>query len=167
MAGYELRCAFLANHHILIKKLDVEDLLPDCVSRGLLTLDEQELILHEATASQKTDRFLTIIHRRGQQNTGVFDELLKLLSDEDVTSGQLLDDVLIQIRTDSVDPEIQARFVNQQRCGGDQPLSLQSIEDKIVNTLTVNEILPQLISRGVVSMQENELVRSASVYLQH
>ena len=47
MAGDELRCAFLANHHILVKKLDVEALLPDSISRGLLTLDEQELISHE------------------------------------------------------------------------------------------------------------------------
>ena len=164
MAGDELRCAFLANHHILVKRLDVEALLPDCISRGLLTLDEQELISHEVTSSQKTDRFLTIIHRRGQQRTGIFDELLKLLYDEDVTSGQLFDDVLIQIRADAVDPNIQARFsVNEQRWCGDQPLSPQTIEDKIVKTLAVNEILPQLISRGVVSMQENEIIRSVSL----
>ena len=25
-----LQCAFLANHHILVKKLDTEALLPDC-----------------------------------------------------------------------------------------------------------------------------------------
>lgn len=159
--GYDLRCGFLANHHVLVKKLDIEALLPDCVSHGLLTLDEQELISHEAISSQKTDRFLTIIHRRGQHNTDVFNELLKLLSDEDVTSGQLLDDVLIQIRKDSVDPNIQARFFKEQK-SGDQPLSPQSIEDKIVKTLSVNEILPQLISHGVVSMQENELIRSVS-----
>ena len=72
MAGDELRCAFLANHHILVKKLDVEALLPGSISRGLLTLDKQELV----TSSQKTDRFLTIIHRRGQQNADVFEELL-------------------------------------------------------------------------------------------
>ena len=165
MAGDELRCAFLANHHILVKRLDVEALLPDCISRGLLTLDEQELVSHEVTTSQRTDRFLAIIHRRGQQSTGIFNELLKLLSDEDVTSGQLLDDVLIQIRADSVDPNIQARFsINEQMCG-DQPLSPRSIEDKIVKTLVVNEILPQLISHGVVSMQENEIIRSVSLIL--
>ena len=77
-------------------------------------------------------------------------------------SGQLLDDVLRKIRADSVDPNIQARFsVNEQMCG-DQPLSPRSIEDKIVKTLVVNEILPQLISHGVVSMQENEIIRSVS-----
>lgn len=162
MAGDKLRCAFLANHHILVKRLDVETLLPDCISRGLLTLDEQEVVLHEVTSSQKTDRFLTIIHRRGRQNADIFDELLKILSDEDVTPGQLLDDVLAQIRADSADANIQARFSacdNEQRCG-DQRLSLQRIEEKIVETLAVNEILPQLISRGVVSMQENEIIRS-------
>jgi hypothetical protein len=161
MAGDELRCAFLANHHILVKRLDVEALLPDCISCGLLTLDEQQLVSHEVTATQKTDRFLTIIHRRGRQNTGVFDELFKLLSDENVTAGQLLDDVVVQIRADSVDPNIQSRFtILNEQSYGNQPFSLQSIEDKI-KTLAVNEILPQLISRGVVSMQENEMIRSA------
>ena len=91
-------------------------------------------LFHMKSPHPRKHRFLTIIHRRGQQSTDGFDELLRLLSDEDVTSGQLLDDVLIQIRADSVDPNIQARFsVNEQRCG-DQPLSPQSIEDKIVKT---------------------------------
>ena len=163
MARHKLRCAFLANHHMLIKKLDTEALLPDCISRGLVTLDEQELISHEATGSQKTDRLLTIIHRRGQLNLDVFDKLLELLSDRDVTSGQLLDKVVKQIRADSVDPEVQARFTNE--LDGDKPLYLCSIEDKIIKTLTVNEVLPQLISNGVVSIQENELIRSVSTSL--
>lgn len=164
MAGRKLRCAFLANHHILIQRLDVEAILPDCISLGLLTLEDQELIRHETTGSQKTDRFLTIIHRRGQQTPDVFNELLKLLSDEDVTSGQVLDDVLKRIREDSEDPNIQARFASQLR-NEDEPLSLENIEDRIIKSLTVNEVLPQLISQGVVTIQENELIRQVSMSL--
>ena len=78
-----------------------------------------------------------------------------------MTSGQLLDNLLIQIRADSIDANIQARFA-EQTCG-DQSLTLHTIEDKIVKTLAVNEIL-QLISRGVVSMQENEIIRSVPYY---
>ena len=149
----DLRSAFLASHDVLIKKLDTEALLPDCVSHGLITLGEQELISREPTGSQKTDRFLSIIHRRAQQKPGTFEELLKLLSE---SSGQLLDGVLKQIRADSTDPSIQARFTSDR----DKPISQRKhVEDKIVESLSVNEVLPLLISRGVVTLQENELIQ--------
>ena len=150
----DLRSAFLANHHILVKKLDTEALLPDCISRGLITLDEQEVIL-QATGSQKTDRFLTIIHRRGQQKPRAFDELFEVLSE---SSGQLLDDVLEQIKADSVDPAIQARFASD--VDKNKPISQRKyIEDRIIETLSVSEVLPLLISHGVVNLQQNELIR--------
>ena len=151
----DLRSGFLANHHILVKRLDTEDLLPDCISHGLITLEEQELISHEITGPQRTDRFLSVIHRRGQQKPDTFDELLKLLSE---SSGQLLDDVLEQIRVDSVDPDIQARFASD--VDRDKPLSQgKHLEDKIIESLSVNEVLPLLISHGVVSLKDNESIR--------
>jgi hypothetical protein len=151
----DLRSAFLASHDILVKKLDTDALLPGCVSHGLITLDEQELISREPTGSQKTDRFLSIIHRRAQQKPGTFEELLKLLSD---SSGQLLDGVLKQIRADSTDPTIQVRFTSD--VDRDKPISQRKhIEDRIIESLSVNEVLPLLISHGVVTLQENELIR--------
>ena len=151
----DLRSAFLANHHILVEKLDTEALLPDCVSRGLLTLDEQELISCEATGSQKADRFLTIIHRRGQQKPHIFNELFEVLLE---SSGQLLDIVLEQIKADSVDPDIQARFASD--VVRKKPISQRKyIEDSIIESLSVKEVLPLLISHGVVSLQESELIQ--------
>lgn len=151
----DLRSGFLANHDILVKKLDTEALLPDCISRGLITLEEREFISNEATGPQKTDRFLTIIHRRAQQKPDTFDELLVLFSE---SSGQLLDDVLKQIREDSVDPAVQARFTSD--VDKDKPISQRKhIEDKIIESLNVNEVLPLLISHGVVSLKDNESIR--------
>ena len=150
----DFRSAFLASHHILVKKLDTEALLPDCISRGLITLDEQEGIL-QATGSQKADRFLTIIHRRGQQKPRTFEELFEVLSE---SSGQLLDVVLEQIKADSVDPTIQARFASD--VDKNKPISQRKyIEDRIIESLSVNEVLPLLISHGVVNLQQNELIR--------
>ena len=151
----DFRSAFLANHDVLVKKLDTEALLPGCVSQGLITLEEQELIKREPTGSQKTDQFLSIVHRRAQQKLGTFEELLKLLSE---SSGQFLDGVLKQIRADSTDPSIQARFTSD--VDTYKPISQgEHVEDKIIESLSVNEVLPLLISRGVVTLQENELIR--------
>ena len=155
MATADLRSAFLASHHILVKKLDTNALLPDCIPRGLITFEEQDEILRESTGKQKTDRFLSIIHRRAQQKPGTYDELMKVFSQ---SSGQLLDEVLRKIREDSVDPSIQARFASD--VDRNKPISQRkNIEDRIIKSLSVNEILPLLISYAVVTLQENEQIR--------
>ena len=158
--GDLLRCGFLANHHVLTKKLDTEALLPDLISIGLISLEEQEVIRHEVTGSQKTDRFLTILHRRGSVDPDVFTRLYRLLSDEAVTAGQRLGEVLRQIKRDSSDEEVRARFVySSGRLDAGDTVSLREFEDKIVNALTVSEVLPQLVSFGIVDPSENDVIR--------
>ena len=157
---FDLRYGFLANHHVLTKKLDTEALLPDLISSGLISLEEEELILHEITGSQKSDRLLMILHRRGSVNPDIFDKLFKLLSDDSVSSGQLLGDVLKKIQADSCDETVKARFLysTKELMVGDN-VSLRHFEDKIVNALTVSEVLPQLVSYGIVNLSENDLIR--------
>ena len=161
MAGQlEWRRGFLANHHTLTKRLDTEAVLPDLISFGLVSLEEKELILHEVTGSQKTDRLLTILHRRGTVTPNVYDKLFKLLSDESIVAGQLLEDVLTKIKVDSCDEQVKARFAysSGELKAGDS-VSLRHFEDKIVNGLTVSEVLPQLISFGIVDLSENDRIR--------
>lgn len=159
-----LRLGFLANHHVLTKKLDTESLLPDLISSGLISFEERELISHEVTGSLKTDRLLTILHRRGTVNPDIFNNLFDLLSDESVTAGQLLDDVLKKIKADSCDDEVIDRFAYSSGAlkVGDN-VSLRNFEDDIVSALTVNEVLPQLVSYGIVNLSENDLIRYISV----
>ena len=155
-----LRLGFLANHHILTKKLDTDSLLPDVLSSGLISFEERELISHEVTGTLKTDRLLTILHRRGTVNPDIFSKLYDLLSDESVTAGQLLDDVLKQIKADSYDDGVTARFVYSSGAlkVGDS-VSLRNFEDDIISALTVSEVLPQLVSYGIVNLSENDLIR--------
>jgi hypothetical protein len=155
-----LRLGFLANHHVLTKKLDTDSLLPDLISSGLISFEERELISHEATGSLKTDRLLTILHRRGTVNPGIFSKLFDLLSDESVTAGQLLDYILKQIKADSCNDEVIARFAYSSGAlkVGDS-VSLRNFEDDIISALTVSEVLPQLVSYGIVNLSENDLIR--------
>lgn len=156
----DLRCGFLASHHILTKRLDTEALLPDLISAGLISLDEKELILHEVTSLQKTDRLLTILHRRGIVNQSIYDKLFELLSDKSVSAGQLLDNVLKKIKLDSRDEQVKARFdYSPGELKAGDSVSLRRFEDRIVNCLTVSEVLPQLISFGIVGLSENERIR--------
>lgn len=157
---FNLRYGFLANHHLLTKKLDTEALLPDLISCGLISPEEEQLILHEVTGSQKNDRLLMILHRRGTVDSGIFDKLFKLLSDESVSAGQLLEDVLEKIKADSRDEVVKSRFgYSTSKLEVGDNVSLRHFEDKIVDALTVSEILPQLVSYGIVNLSENVLIR--------
>ena len=155
-AQRDLRCGFLANHHSLVKKLDTDALLPDLISHGLITPDEKELISHETTGSQKTDRFLTSLHRRGTVDSSVYQKLLDLLSDESVAAGQFLSEVVKQIKADSSDENVKARFTNSDLREGDGDWN---DEDNVVKSLSVKEVLPQLVSYGVVTWNENDRIR--------
>lgn len=153
----DLRRGFLANHHILTKKLDTDALLPDLISLGLISPEENEVIKHEVTGAQKTDRLLMILHRRGSVNPEIFDKFLKLLSDESVAAGQLLDDVVKKVRSDSSNEKVKNRFAYSTGEVGN--VSLWHFEDKIIRALAVSEVLPQLVSYGIVNLSENELIR--------
>ena len=159
MADSDLRCGFLASYHSLTLKLDTEALLPHLISSGLITPDEKEEIVNgAATGSQKTDRLLMIVHRRGKGDPTVFSRLYDLLSDRSVNSGQLLDGVLEQIRRDACDPEVKVRFSRApQRKSVSSMLS--SVESSVAESLTVDEFLPQFISGGILTTEENEVIR--------
>ena len=158
MAGTQpnLRYGFLANHQTLLKRLDTEALLPYCISRGLITPEQEELIKQEPTGSDKADRFLMILHRRASVDCKVYDELLALISDKTVAAGQILDDVLRKIEKDSRDPNVQARFDGGSKTGS---VSLRTPEDTVTQALIVSEVLPQLVSYGVVTCEENDIIR--------
>ena len=159
MAGTppNLKYGFLANHHILLKRLDTEALLPYFISRGLITPEQEELIKREPTGRDKADRFLMILHRRASVHCTVYDELLTLLSDKNVAAGQILDDVLRKIGEDSRDPNVQARFDGGSKTGSD--VSLRTSEDTVTQALIVSEVLPQLVSYGVVTCEESDIIR--------
>lgn len=158
MAGTRsnLRYGFLANHQILVKRLDTEALLPYFISRGLITPEQEELIKGEPTGRHKADRFLMILHRRASVDCEVYDELLAFLSDKTVAAGQVLGDVLGKIEEDSRDPNVQARFDGGSTTGN---VSIRTSEDAITQALIVNEVLPQLVSYGVVTCEENDIIR--------
>ena len=151
-----LRSGFLASHHILLKRLDTEALLPYFISRGLITIEQEELIKREPTGPNKADRLLMILHRHGSVDSKVYDELLALLSDKTVAAGQVLDDVLRKIKEDSCDPMVQARYDDGLKAGN---VSLHTSEDAITKALIVSEVLPQLVSYGVVTCEENDIIR--------
>ena len=160
MSETRLRYGFLHNHHRLIKQLELDSLLPHLIAEGLISVNEKELIKNEPTSSQATDKLLTILHRRFNTDSTVLQRFLKLLADPDIVAGQNLAPLVHRIRHDS-----ESEAVSSQYHYGDGVLvedhnaTLREHEGDIVNSLSVGEVLPELVAKGVVSAQENDDIR--------
>lgn len=155
MDGAKLKYGFLNNHHTLVKRLSTPSLIPDVYSEGLITSDEKSLILSKPADGQKADLLLSIIHRQGVSNPQVYCTLLSLLSDESVTSGQNLGDVVEKIKKDSLSEEVAMKFDYKRRVlEEDDRAAMLKHKWTIVQSLSVQEILPQLISYGAISLED-------------
>lgn len=160
MTEKRLHYGFLHNHHRLVKQLDLKSLLPSLIADGLVTNIEQEHIKGEQTPSQAVDRLLTILHRRYHIDQSVFKRFLAVLSDEGITAGQYLGPLVQRIEQDSRNEAVASKY--QYREGvlmEEHNTSLRAHEETIVSGLSVEEVLPELIARGVVSPQENDSIR--------
>ena len=155
-----LKYGFLHNHHTLVTFVSTTRILPYLVSEGLISPTENELIRREPTESMKTDKLLDIIHRYAYSNPIVYLTFFNLLSDDSVTGEQNLTKVLEKIKSDSLSDDVMKKFDYGARfLEEDDRAALIKHKWTIVQSLSVDEILPELISCGVISMAEKDQIK--------
>ncbi len=165
MSEIQLRYGFLNNHHNLVKQLELDSLLPHIISKGLITFNENELIKNESkrsTSQEATDKLLTILHRRDRDNSDptVFQRFIQLLSDPEVAAGQNLGQLVQSIRNDSESQDVIAKFQYiTDVLHESQKATLKKHKEEVVQSLSVVEVLPNLVASGVVSINENSDIR--------
>lgn len=160
MDGTRLRFGFLNNHHRLLFRLSTSSVLPFVYSAGLVSDTEKALIQHEISESQKTDKLLDIIHRQGNTNPKIYQDFFNLLSDDSVTGGQSFESVLKKIEEDSQSQEVERKFDYGRRLlEEDDRAAILKHKWTVVQSLSVDELLPQLISFGVVSLKEKDEIK--------
>lgn len=153
-----LRHGLLANHSRLILKLDVLAVMPQLISEGLVSLDEKEKIQSNATGGEKTDALLTLLHRKAVSDSDVYERFLTVLADDFLSGGQHLEKLVATIREDAVNPEVIRRYqYAPTRLDPKQKAALLSEEKQLVSSLNVEEIVADLVSLGVLSLDENEV----------
>ena len=131
----------------------------ELVTTNIISIDEKEMISKESVPSFMTDKLLTLLHRKAVFDPAVYHKFLRAMEEEE-TLKSAVDDV----RAAAV----------QQASGGngthdytytsyvrDEAYSaaLKAHERTIVTGLTASDILPELVSAGVVSPVENESIR--------
>ncbi len=160
MEGGRLKYGFLNNHHSLVTRLSTISTLPFLYSEGLITANEKDLIHHEPADGMKTDKLLDIIHRQGSANPNVYLTFFNLLSDESVTGGQNLGKMLDKIKADSLRDEVLKKFdYRTSFFEEDDHSALLKYKWTIVQSLSVDELLPELISCGVISIVDKDQIK--------
>lgn len=161
MEGKRLKYGFLANHDVLVGRVEPLGLLPSLVAEGVVTFEDKERIKNEVTSTAKVDKLLSIVHRRGVTDEKVYERLLKVLKEAGDSGGQDLDDVVQKIKEDAHKEGVEKRFeyaagILEERHNA----VLKANEHAIVSNLNVEDVLPHLVSSGVVTHEENVAVRN-------
>ena len=162
----KLRYGLLANHGVLVIKLDPTAIMPFLVSEGLLSLDEKQVIdSTKATGGEKTDGLLTIIHRRAVADDGIYERFLKVLDDECLSGGQYLHELVSKVYDDSSSPGVLERYhVQPGHLDPNQKAAILSNEEALVSSLNVDDVLADMVSLGVLSLDENEVLVHSCVH---
>ena len=160
MSSEDYRLSFIANHSRLVRKLTPFELIQTLFTEELITLTEKQEVESINTDTQKINKLLGIFHRRYNGYPDifkrVFDVLIKINADE----GGYIDHVIIKLEESLENPP---NFSSSHELLTEEDRArLRLYEDTIIRTLDIGNILPDLISEGVVSFDESETIVSAS-----
>ena len=152
--------AFIVNHSRLVRKLTIPELMEACFSKGLLTLDEKSEIETQRTDTQQLNKLLVIFHRRYVIRPEIFREIFGILKEiNDAEGGNIFNHVIQSLQETLENPP---EFPTLHDHSEEDCPSLQLYESIIIKTLDVKQILPELISQYVITIEESEAIDNES-----
>lgn len=140
----------------MIDVLNAVELLPECITRELVSFDEKASIASEKTILSQNDALLSLIYRKSYSDPTIMQRFVEML--EDLKDSLHLTHVIEGLRTEVLENdkfEMTAGPMDEMHCR-----VLRASEAAILKTLDVSHLLPSLITEGVVSIEENESIRS-------
>ena len=127
--------------------------MSDLVTQGVVSLEDNELLRAITIPSLKTDKLLTLLHRKANINSNVYETFLKAMEEQEP-----LKHLAAEVRAaapiasdgdDGVMEEAHRAALIKHKC-------------TIEKGLSVTNILPALVSNGVVSLDQNESIRAVA-----
>ncbi len=148
------RNAFRANHSRLVRKLTSSELVGKVYSKDLITVSEKEEIEAEKTEFSRVNKCLSIFHRRYYGDRSIYMKLFNVLEEINDDEGGIIDHVISALN-DSLNhpPEFPSSTMLLSEFDRER---LRSNETTIATTLDVLQLLPDLISEGVVTFEDAE-----------
>ena len=145
--------AFTANYKTLVDDLNIDDVMPECLSAGLLSMKEKAEVDSKSTNYQKNDKFLTILYHKFCCNPSLFASFTKALS-----GCQNSKHLVQNINRDESDC-IHKFAINKMK--SIYRKTFHYVECK-VNHLNIENLIPALVSTGVLDMDAKETIKNES-----
>lgn len=158
----QMRHAFIGSFKMMVDDLSCEELIPRCISCEILSPQEaDEVIRFEPKTTQaKNYRLLCTIHRKASADPGVlalFKGVLEEMNAETGASG-CLEHIIRGLCSRRPAPTCSSESEDY----GHLQSVLQTMYTTICSSVDAAHILPELISRKVVTVEQSEEVISGS-----
>ena len=93
-----LRCSFRASYKLMIDVLNAVELLPECITRELVSFDEKASIASEKTILSQNDALLSLIYRKSYSDPTIMQRFVEML--EELKDSLHLTHVIEGLRTE-------------------------------------------------------------------
>ena len=154
----QLKRAFLACHKVLVQRIEPTGLMIDLIPKGIISTLERDIISKEVVPGLMTDKLLTLLHKKAAFDPNVYGAFLSTMDEED-TLIEVAEEVRAKAAQSAGDGEVTDYTYKQAVMTEAHSATLLAHEDTIVAGMSVGDILPELVSSGVVSPEENENIR--------
>lgn len=141
----------------MIDALNAGEILPECITRNLVSFDEKASIASEKTIHSQNDALLSLIYRKSYSDPTIMQQFVEML--EELKDSLCLPHVIEGLRTEVLEED---KF-DMTAAGPIDEMHyrvLRASESAIGETLDVLHLLPSLITEGIVSIEENESIRT-------
>ena len=153
--------AFIACYADMVSDLNFKELAPGLLSRGVLSFAEKEEVESEKTSANQNDRLLCIINRKAIANPSLLQRFVEALQSINQPGGQCLDHIIQHLESDCSGGTSIASGEQAECCASDEVYTLNWRTESILEqTLDVTHVLPHLVSLRVITVTENERIRS-------
>lgn len=138
--------------------MTTEETLPECIAKHLISVEENDLLMSEITPTKRVENLILRLYRRYETDHSVFSRLFEIMKDVNEQEGGYMDHIIERLSAEPPPlPERRRPAALRER----ERAVLRENNDRLLSSLDVEEILPELVSALVVDVEECASVRSA------
>ena len=150
---------FTANYKTMVDDLHTEDVMINCLSEGLLSMEEKDEVDSQGTRHQKNDKLLTILYKKICCNSSLFKTFTKVLNH--CENSEHIVQNLSKAKDFNYDSGIHKLAIEDMNKIYRRTFHYA---ERKVNYLTINSLIPALVSADVLDMDSKEVIKSESKY---
>lgn len=145
---------FILNYKTLVGDLNTDYVMPVCLSKRLLSMEDKAEVDCQGTMYQKNDKLLTLLYQKFCCNPSLFTSFIKVLSH--CQNSEHLVQNLSNLNTEDCDT-IHKFAINKMR--NIYRKTFHYAECKVKH-LNIDKLMPALISAGVLDMDTKEAIKN-------